>query len=1056
VPSQKSTKAIKKIVYLLGIVIAIIFLSMLIIPKLFKEQINTSIKEITNKNINGELVYSDIDLSFFTHFPSLTTTIHNVKVKGSAPFQDSTLLDVKEISLGLDLFSLFQDKIVLDKFIVSDGHINILVDSTGAANYNIYTNTDTTESTSPDDTSTQIAFKLLKLHNIDLNYHDASLPMSIKAKNFDYVGKGDLMSSIFALETDAKIESFSFTFDNEKYVDNKSLHAKLITQINTNNLSFIFEKNDILINKLPVRFRGSFAFLSNGYDLDFKLKSQESTLSELLSLVPQNYAEWLKQTQIKGTSEVFMNLEGKYIAEENLMPNLTLGLIINDGYLAYNNAKIPLSDWNAKVRLDFPKLNLDSLSIDLKQFEFKIADGYFNTIGKIQGIDPMQVDYSSKISLNLASFSQAIQWPTFDLAGQFDFEAEVHGKYATDTLTYGLRRHKQAYISSIPQFSVKNSLKNGYFKLTDLPAAIERIAYTLEATGTDNQIKNAKIALKDIDIKSLNNFIKGYADIKDFQKLHLDANVQADIDLADIKKVYPIDSVDIAGNVFVNIISQGFMDLSKNIIPETSATISMRNGYFKTWQYPLPIEEINVETHINSKTGSLKDLNVKILPISFLVAGEPFFLNADFNDFNNIQYTIKSKGKLNLEPIYKIFAIEGMNVNGYIQTDIDLAGLQSDAIQGNYNRLKNDGNLQIRNINIETELLPEIIKIKNGNFSFHQEKLNFDNVITQYASNQITIKGFINNLINYLTTDTDILKGKFDIHSKKININDFMAFNVPTHSPSINTASSGVVLLPKNLNVDILGVVDNVYYDDILLKNFKANLKLKEGKLALNNTGFELAGLKTDMNINYQPLNPNKAKFDFTIKANDFDIQRAYHEIPLFKEMVTSAKNAHGLISLDYQLAGLLDAQMSPIMPSIQGKGTLTLEQIKFLNFKLLNSISKETEKEGFLNSDVKKVKINTSIKNNVMTIERTKMKMAGFRPRFEGQVTLDGKMNLGFRLGLPPFGIFGIPMKINGTSDQFNIKLGRYREDDLDEEMDDEDKALYESSLVQDTVKTN
>ena len=61
VPSQKSTKAIKKIVYLLGIVIAIIFLSMLIIPKLFKEQINTSIKEITNKNINGELVYSDID-----------------------------------------------------------------------------------------------------------------------------------------------------------------------------------------------------------------------------------------------------------------------------------------------------------------------------------------------------------------------------------------------------------------------------------------------------------------------------------------------------------------------------------------------------------------------------------------------------------------------------------------------------------------------------------------------------------------------------------------------------------------------------------------------------------------------------------------------------------------------------------------------------------------------------------------------------------------------------------------------------------------------------------
>lgn len=1056
--SQKYIKVIKKIAYSIGIFIAIILLAMLIIPNFFKDQINASIKEIANKNINGELQYSDIDLSFFTHFPSLTTSIHDVKLKGSAPFQDSTLLDVKEISLGLDLFSLFQDKITLNKFIVSEGKINILVDSTGAANYNIYASTDSTSADNEsEDSSTEIAFKLLKLQNIDLRYQDASLPMLIEAKNFDYIGKGDLMSSIFDLETEANIEAFSFTFDNEKYVDQKSLHARLITQINTNNLSFIFEKNDILINKLPVRFRGSFAFLSNGYNLDFKLKSQESTLSELLSLVPKNYAEWLKNTKIKGTSEVFMNLEGKYIAEENLMPDLTLGIIINDGYLSYKDAKIPLSDWNAKVRVDFPKFNMDSLSIDLKQFEFKLADGYFNTTGRIQGIDPMQVDYSSKVSLNLGNFSQAVQWPAFDLAGQFDFEAEVHGTYATDTLTYGIRNKKQAYIASIPKFTVKNSLKNGYFKMTDLPAAIERIAYSLEATGTDNQIKNAKISVRDIDIKALNNFIKGYADIKDFQKLHLDANVQADIDLVDIKKIYPIDSIDIAGNVFVNIISEGYMDLNKNIIPATSATISMRNGYFKTWEYPLPIEEINVETHINSKNGSLKDLNIKILPISFLVAGEPFFLNADFQDFNNIKYAIKSKGKLNLEPIYKIFAIEGTNINGYIQTDIDLAGLQSDAVQGRFNRLKNDGNIEIRNINIETELLPEVVKVKNGKFSFRQEKLNFDNVITQYGNNEINIKGFINNIINYLTTNTDVLKGKFDIRSKKININDFMAFNMPAESTASNTSThSGVVLLPTNLDIEALGFVNQVYYDDILLKNFKGNLKLKDGKLALNNTGFELAGLTTDMNILYQPLNPNKAKFDFNVKANDFDIQRAYNEIPLFKEMVTSAKNAYGLVSLDYQLAGLLNDQMSPIMPSIQGKGTLTLEQIKFLNFKLLNGISKETGKEGFVKSDVKKVKINTSIKNNVMTIERTKMKMAGFRPRFEGQVTLDGKMNLGFRLGLPPFGIFGIPMRITGTSDNFKIKLGRYKEDDLDTEMDDDDKALYEASIAQDTVKKN
>lgn len=1054
-PNKQYKSISKRILYVILGLTTTILIAMVAIPYFFKDQINATIKEMTNKTINGTLAYRDIDISFFTHFPSLTTSVHDVQLKGSAPFQDSTLLNVKEISIGIDVLSLFKDKIVLDKLIITDGNINVLVDSLGAANYNIYNNPDTTTQSESDETSDgQIAFKLLKLENIDLHYFDASLPMLIEAKNIDYEGKGDLTSSIFDLKTNAKIEAFSFMFDHERYIEHKSIDAQLITQINTNDLSFVFEKNDIRINRLPVRFKGSFAFLTNGYHLDFKLKSQESTLNELLSLVPKAYADWLKDTQVKGTSEVFMNLEGDYIADEHKMPNLSLGLIINDGYLAYKNAKTPISGWNAKFKVNLPQMNPDSLAIDLRQFEFKIANGFFKTEGHLSGVDPMQIQSTVNSSLDLGSLYQAVQWPDFTFAGQLDLNGTIDGTYSTDTLTYGLRNKKEVYIASIPTFNIKNTLKNGYFKLSALPVAIEKINYALEATGTDHNIKNAKIALKDIDIAALNNFIKGHADIKDFQKLHLDANIQADIDLSDIKKIYPIQDVEIAGNIFVNIISQGFMDLKKNIIPETSATVTMKNGYFMTADYPVPLEEIQVETYINSKKGSLKDLNVKILPVSFKLAGEPFFLNADFQNFNNIKYAIQSKGKLNLGPIYKIFALEGTHVDGYIRTNLDLAGLQSDALQGRYNRLKNEGYVDVGNIKVETELLPQPVQIKSGKFSFKQEKLNFDKFVAQYGRNELSVKGYINNIINYLTLDTDILKGNFDIHSRKINVNDFMVFSTSNSSATAApTNNSGVVLLPKNLDIEVLGAVDQVAYDQLLLQNFRGNLKLKDGKLALENTGFQVAGLTTDMQMNYQPLSPYKAKFDFKVKADSFDIQRAYREIPMFQQMVTSAKDAHGIISLDYQLAGLLNANMDPVMPSIQGKGVLSLDQIRFKNFKLLNGISKATSKEGFLDGELKKVNIHSAIKNNVMTIERTKMKMAGFRPRFEGQVTLDGRMNIGFRLGLPPLGILGIPMRINGTSENFKIKLGRYKEDGLDTEMDDEDKAAYEASLQQDSL---
>ncbi|HUH26407.1 MAG TPA: hypothetical protein VLY87_07255, partial [Flavobacterium sp.] len=80
---------------------------------------------------------------------------------------------------------------------------------------------------------------------------------------------------------------------------------------------------------------------------------------------------------------------------------------------------------------------------------------------------------------------------------------------------------------------------------------------------------------------------------------------------------------------------------------------------------------------------------------------------------------------------------------------------------------------------------------------------------------------------------------------------------------------------------------------------------------------------------------------------------------------------------------------------------------------------------------------------------------IAGFRPRIEGQVTLDGKMNLGMRLGLPPFGIIGIPITVKGDSDDFKLEIGKYKEEDLNE--DDEDYDAYKKSLeVESTETTN
>jgi AsmA protein len=148
--------------------------------------------------------------------------------------------------------------------------------------------------------------------------------------------------------------------------------------------------------------------------------------------------------------------------------------------------------------------------------------------------------------------------------------------------------------------------------------------------------------------------------------------------------------------------------------------------------------------------------------------------------------------------------------------------------------------------------------------------------------------------------------------------------------------------------------------------------------------------------------------------------------------MVTSAAHAEGLISLDYNLSGRLDANMQPVYSSLKGGGELSAKQIKMHGFKLMSSIAKSSNHDSIAsNPDVSKVAIKTTIANNIITIERTKLRMAGFRARFEGQVSFDKRMDIQFRLGLPPLGIIGIPMTITGTQDKPKIRLGKGKKED-------------------------
>ena len=139
---------------------------------------------------------------------------------------------------------------------------------------------------------------------------------------------------------------------------------------------------------------------------------------------------------------------------------------------------------------------------------------------------------------------------------------------------------------------------------------------------------------------------------------------------------------------------------------------------------------------------------------------------------------------------------------------------------------------------------------------------------------------------------------------------------------------------------------------------------------------------------------------------------------------------------------------MFPKLKTVKGGGEITVEDVQFMGFKVFNAVANKTSTDALHDAKLKNVKVKTSIENNVLTIERTKFKVAGFRPRIEGQVTLDGYMNIGMRLGLPPLGIIGIPIKIMGPAETFEVEVGKYQREELAET--DEDYQEYQKQLAE------
>ena len=684
-------------------------------------------------------------------------------------------------------------------------------------------------------------------------------------------------------------------------------------------------------------------------------------------------------------------------------------------------------------------INTDSLSFRFPENKLKLEGvplaftGYFKTLS--DGFDINVEGSTEKMPFESLFTLMPAEYTTWFEGTRFRGDAKLGFAFtgiASDSL------------GTFPDFSASMEVQKGSIKssLADLP--LENIEFRGGLTIPQTNFDKIHLAVDTVGFTMAGEQNGGRISITMGDSIAVKGALGGFADMDAISKAVGLEEVAFGGALEYRAKLDGVYDSAKRTIPVRSLFVKWSNGSVFSTIHTSRITDLNASVLIESPDGTYAGTRAELRPVWFVFDGKPFNLEASLKNFDNLQYDIVSKGDLDLTNIYKLLGITGAAIDGYLLSDLSLKGNQADAKAGAINKLQNSGTLELRSFKYKSDSYAMPFQIPLAALRIDGDKAWLDKTTVKSGESSITLEGYASNFMGYYF-EGGALSGQMKISSDRLALEDFMpaeaselaAASEPTivadsaKGFTAPVAYAGVVQLPERMAITLDATIKELSYDSILVKNLRGRVAMRDKEMQLTGGRLNVAGAAFSLNARYAPESLGEAAFSFAVKADSFNIRRAYNEIPMIRELFSSAASMNGDVSMKYDIAGKLDANMSPVLPSLKGGGQIVLEDIKVKGLKVLGAISKATGRDSINNPNLKGVVIKSTISDNIIKIERTRMRVFGFRPRFEGEASLDGRLNIKFRLGLPPLGIIGIPITITGTMDNPKINMRRSREGD-------------------------
>lgn len=575
-----------------------------------------------------------------------------------------------------------------------------------------------------------------------------------------------------------------------------------------------------------------------------------------------------------------------------------------------------------------------------------------------------------------------------------DFEKiETSGDLAFDGFVKGTYSEQQ-----MPAFNVNLKVNDAMFKYPDLPTAVNNINMDLLIDNKDGIIDNTVIDLKKLHLDFGNNPVDARALITKIYPTNVDAAINAKLNLAELNQMFPMEGLTMRGNYAVDLKAKGVYDSLKNTIPAIEAAMSLANGYVKSSEFPIPMEDMRFTADIKNSSGRMEETVIHVNDFAMIMDKEKFQANLVLENLDNYTWDLTAKGAVDLANITKIFPIEGMTLAGKINADLKTKGKYSDLQAERYERLPTSGSASLRDFRYATTDLPEVTLAK-ASMVFDPKKIEIKDVDGKVGRSDFRVNGAIYNYIGYVF-GKETIKGSVNLNSNLLDLNEFMTDTEETSTT--DTTSYGVIPIPSNIDFVMKSDVKRVNLMNFNITNATGEVIIRNGVADLSGLKFNMLGGQFVVNGTYNTRDLAHPKYDLGLKIENVSIRQAANASSLVQSYAPIAGLASGNFSTDFKISGELLQDMMPNLATVNGSGLIKIAQAALKDSKLISGITSLTKLDNTSEVSLKDVLMSASIKDGKLSVKPFDVKFGDYKTTVAGSTGLDGKLDYTLKMDVP------------------------------------------------------